>query len=368
MGSTTTTNIVVIGAGITGLTTALTLSRSPAYSINVIAEHLPNDTHHPPSYASPWAGAHYDTGSSPGTISNDLEKATYPHLYNLATKQPESAIELQDYRLILRTKDRGQEGYEKYKKSEERHPWVKHWFMPREEVQKLGFEDVAGEIDEVICYESMCINTVKYLRWLVGECKKNGVTFKQAKVGSIEEASKWHHSGKEPDVVVNATGLGARSLGGVEDRDMYSVKGQTVIVREPSHAMYGISDNEPDGRGEDEKCYIMKRPQGGGTVLGGCFRIGDEDGEVDEALAERIVWRIKKVAPELNRDLEVMKIGVGFRPARKGGVRIERERIGEIEVVHCYGHGGSGYQQSWGSAEVVKKLVEDVIRGRDPQL
>ena len=36
-----------------------------------------------------------------------------------------------------------------------------------------------------------------------------------------------------PDAVVVAVGLGARFLGGVEDKAMYPVRGQTVLVRAP---------------------------------------------------------------------------------------------------------------------------------------
>ena len=36
-----------------------------------------------------------------------------------------------------------------------------------------------------------------------------------------------------PDAVVVAAGLGARFLGGVEDKAMYPVRGQTVLVRAP---------------------------------------------------------------------------------------------------------------------------------------
>ena len=40
-----------------GLTTALLLSKSPRYSITVVAKHMPGD--YDIEYASPWAGANY---------------------------------------------------------------------------------------------------------------------------------------------------------------------------------------------------------------------------------------------------------------------------------------------------------------------
>jgi hypothetical protein len=55
----------------------------------------------------------------------------------------------------------------------------------------------------------------------------------------------------------------------------------------------------------------------------------------------------------------------GFRPARKGGVRLERESDSS-RIIHCYGHGGSGWSLSFGCALEVKSLVEDTIDEMGP--
>lgn len=44
-------------AGVTGLTTALLLSKNHVYKITVAAKHMPGD--YDIEYASPWAGANY---------------------------------------------------------------------------------------------------------------------------------------------------------------------------------------------------------------------------------------------------------------------------------------------------------------------
>ncbi|KAJ0306750.1 hypothetical protein COL5a_006106 [Colletotrichum fioriniae] len=50
-----TNNIVVLGAGVSGLTAALLLSKSKGNSITVISKHMPGD--YDIEYTSPWAGA-----------------------------------------------------------------------------------------------------------------------------------------------------------------------------------------------------------------------------------------------------------------------------------------------------------------------
>jgi D-amino-acid oxidase len=52
----------------------------------------------------------------------------------------------------------------------------------------------------------------------------------------------------------------------------------------------------------------------------------------------------------------------GLRPARKGNVRLEREkRNGKSNIVHSYGHGGSGWSFSFGCAVEVAKIVEGMV-------
>jgi glycine/D-amino acid oxidase-like deaminating enzyme len=49
----------------------------------------------------------------------------------------------------------------------------------------------------------------------------------------------------------------------------------------------------------------------------------------------------------------IIKITVCTRPFRAAGPRFDVEQIGHKTVVHNYGHGGSGWSLSWGSAAVV---------------
>jgi D-amino-acid oxidase len=40
--------------------------------------------------------------------------------------------------------------------------------------------------------------------------------------------------------------------------------------------------------------------------------------------------------------LQVLRHTVGLRPVREGGIRLEKESISGVTVVHNYGHGGYG--------------------------
>ncbi|QCI62848.1 FAD-dependent oxidoreductase [Phreatobacter stygius] len=54
----------------------------------------------------------------------------------------------------------------------------------------------------------------------------------------------------------------------------------------------------------------------------------------------------------------IVAINVCSRPFRAQGPRIEAERIGRKTVVHNYGHGGSGWSLSWGSAALAVRLAQ----------
>ncbi|HEX7784076.1 MAG TPA: FAD-dependent oxidoreductase [Sphingobium sp.] len=53
----------------------------------------------------------------------------------------------------------------------------------------------------------------------------------------------------------------------------------------------------------------------------------------------------------------MFRITVCLRPFRAAGPRIETEQVGRKLVVHNYGHGGSGWSLSWGSAEIAVGLA-----------
>jgi glycine/D-amino acid oxidase-like deaminating enzyme len=53
----------------------------------------------------------------------------------------------------------------------------------------------------------------------------------------------------------------------------------------------------------------------------------------------------------------LFRVTVCLRPFRAAGPRMEVERVGEKTVVHNYGHGGSGWSLSWGSATLAVEKV-----------
>jgi D-amino-acid oxidase len=151
-------------------------------------------------------------------------------------------------------------------------------------------------------------------------------------------------------VVVNCTGIGARSL--VPDEALVPVRGQVVIVENP-----GIGEFYLDhGDGGDDYVYLF--PHGDVAVLGGTAHEGADDLAPRPEVTARILRDITAVFPSL-RGARVVAERVGLRPVRPE-VRLEAEALPGGRVLwHNYGHGGAGVSLSWGcAAELTAAVLE----------
>ena len=175
-----------------------------------------------------------------------------------------------------------------------------------------------------------------YLAWLLAGLAAAGVPVRTRELTDLDAARE------HADLVVNATGLGAREL--VGDRELTPVRGQVVRVRCPAVQEWTLDEGHPDG-----PVYVI--PRGPDVICGGTADEGAEDLTPDPDTAAAILARCRAVVPEL-ADAEVLGHAVGLRPVRSA-VRLERVD----DVVHCYGHGGSGVTVSWGCADEVARLA-----------
>jgi D-amino-acid oxidase len=164
------------------------------------------------------------------------------------------------------------------------------------------------------------------------------------KIGTLSDTSLVAPSAR---VIVNCTGCGARDL--VPDPEVDAVRGQVVVAANPGVTEFFVgTGSEPD-----DLTYVF--PHGDVVVLGGTEQRGNWSLEADPGTAAHIVAACAAIEPALC-DVPVLEHRVGLRPARPR-VRLEAERSGEVTIVHNYGHGGSGVTLSWGCAQDAAGLV-----------
>ncbi|WP_369173998.1 FAD-dependent oxidoreductase [Streptomyces sp. R28] len=183
------------------------------------------------------------------------------------------------------------------------------------------------------------IDMATYLPWLRDRFLKAG--------GAIETRSVAGFGEVEAPVVVNCTGLGAREL--VPDASVRPVRGQLVVVENPGIRTW-LTSTDADG----EMAYYF--PQPGRLLLGGTAVEDDWSPEPDPGVAEAIVRRCAALRPEI-AGARVLAHRVGLRPGRDA-VRLKRAALpGGRVLVHNYGHGGAGVTVAWGCAEEAAGLA-----------
>ncbi|KAI0778791.1 nucleotide-binding domain-containing protein [Trametes elegans] len=357
-----TTQVVVLGAGVIGLTVAHVLSRDARYRVKIVARDLPEDLDSQ-AFASPWAGANW---SPMGTYNERIyrwEKTTYDRFWELI---PAGLAMASPSRVFY---DEGTDLDALWYKT-----LVRDFRILKDSELPDGTQAGVG-------FQTVSVWPEAYLPWLKAELVARGVEFVRRRVASLGEAAAL----AGPDgVLVNATGLGARSLIGLEDQAVYPIRGQTIVVANPAVNEFMCTElsasRPPPNADGGNATYIIPRPAPGGaftTILGGKYQADNWDTSFSAADARGILDRCAALAPALKdaAATRIVRHNVGLRPARRGGPRVQAERLGlplrsewlsdepqgaqgTVLVVHAYGFGPAGYQQSWGAAEEVASLVD----------
>lgn len=357
------TNVVILGAGVIGLTVAHVLTEgegSNLFNVTIVARDMPEDLTSQ-AFASPWAGADWSP-MQPDERLIRWEKHTFNKFWSLI---PTGLVKGVPYLIYSSA---GVEDIEK----------VTSWWkgIPRDFRVLPSDHPFPADLTSGVQFETFSVNPEVYLPWLKSELEKRGVRFSRRRVNSLDEACGL---AGERGAVINATGLGARSLFGVEDTKVYPIRGQTVLVYSPN-AKECVTIAPAGTTKPDKVTYVIPRASTPGMVLlGGTYEANNWDTSISVPSANRILARAKEVVPALNEPTtRIHAHNVGLRPAREGGPRVEAQFINVPStddliprpsdasadtktslVVHAYGFGPAGYQQSWGAAEEAVKLLKE---------
>ena len=343
----TQSRITIVGAGIIGLTTACTLlkeySTHPELRLSIISERFSPETTGDISagYWEPYGFESYD--------DRLLKWAMFTYEIFLSEffsiKADRAGInKLSAYTLIGYQGDGRDKTFERPVYSES----VRHFRMLEQNEMKMfqHLNPTEGFVFSTIAVEVKLY--LKELRAFLAEDRR--VTFVQKRIERLDELSE------DADLVINCSGLGARQL--ANDPTVRPARGQVIPIVAPwIKSVFNFDTEEGNG-------YII--PQCHSVVLGGTFQLNDWNTNPDENDTKKILRMCSKCLPAL-AEIDGGHAQVGLRPYRDGGVRLEHQRISErLDVIHCYGHSGSGVTLSWGCAKEVVELVKTFIPGGSP--
>lgn len=184
------------------------------------------------------------------------------------------------------------------------------------------------------------IDMPRYLDYLTKRLATAGCEVEIHQVRSLAEAAE------AAPIVVNCAGLGARAL--VGDDTVRPLFGQHVVVTNPGLQQLFLEINS----GPEWICYF---PHPQRVVCGGISIPGRWDTTAEPEVSERIMQRCRRIEPRL-AEAEVIETITGLRPDRPS-VRVEAEPLGRTLCVHNYGHSSNGVTLSWGCARDVVRLV-----------
>ena len=300
--------IVVVGAGVIGLSCALRLLEA-GHRVDVLARDLPLETTSSVAAAiwSPYLAFPQDRVSAWG-------RGTYQELARLADAGVDSIAMLRGAELLrARTAD----------------PW---WAEAVPALQRIV---PPTPYADGWSFRAPVIDMPRYLAWLAGRVLEAGGTITRMALARLPEAP----------LVVNCSGLGSRKL--ADDPAITPVRGQVVVIEQIGLEEWWLAEAGPAGTAPT---YVIPRRHE--IVLGGTADVGDWSRTPSSRTAEDILRRTAELVPAVE-GARILRHKVGLRPARPA---IRLERVGDI--IHCYGHGGSGVTVSWGCAEEVVSLAE----------
>ncbi|KAF4459498.1 D-amino-acid oxidase [Fusarium albosuccineum] len=341
--------VVIVGAGVLGLTTAAVLQdRYPRLRITIVAAEVPltppfTEAPRPsPDYASMWAGAHFrpDGGSAE---EHELALYTARVMKTIALRSPESGVQSVIGREIT---ERVPENKSHFKSGD-----VYALDKGEGEFHVLGSQELNPGGAWGCEYQTWIVNVHIYCRWLLTRFVRQGGNLVQRRLASLDEAFEvLEHESSCPPLVINCSGRNFDT-----DPRCNVIRGQTILVKNTYHKTATRHNKD------DSWSFLIPRPLGGGTIVGGTKQMGDWGTEIRPQETKAILEAAVKYWPDFVSkvdDFEVLAINVGRRPWRDGGLRIERETLGQDKVVvHGYGAGARGYELSWGAAERIVGLV-----------
>ncbi|KAF5306431.1 hypothetical protein FQR65_LT07343 [Abscondita terminalis] len=195
---------------------------------------------------------------------------------------------------------------------------------------------------------TLLIECELYLPWAARKFLGANGKIESKKISKISELS-----GKY-DVVVNCTGLGAKSL--CNDKKLVPMRGQVLKVHAPWVKTFFYAEVDT---------YII--PGFNAVTLGGCRQYDSVNLNICKYDCASIRERCESLLPSL-KSAPLTSQRVGLRPHRDI-VRVEKEIIttptGNIKVVHNYGHGGYGVSTSPGTSKYAAQLVKEMLIGNN---
>jgi len=323
--------VEVVGAGVIGLSTALRLLQR-GHEVTVRAAGTGERT-----TSSVAAALWYPYLAAPADATRRWGAVTYEVLTSLAASDPSAGVDLR-------------RGFELLDSSTDPPGWA-------DDVR--GFRAIVsadrrrrGDGRAALAgwtFEAPVADMAVYLPWLTSQVVTAGGrvdpddVLTPADLGSARVGTQ---------VRVLCTGLGSRDL--LADTDVVPVRGQVVLLSQVGLSTWVLDEADPQ-----RPTYVV--PRRDVVVCGGTALPDRWDDGVDDETTHDILARCRALVPGLAA-APVLGVRVGLRPVRPRVYLARDDSLGPdgVATIGCYGHGGAGVTLSWGCAEDVATMVDEL--------
>lgn len=370
---------VILGAGISGISTALTL-QALGFSPCIVSNYVPMQAEQTPKYPVP---------------TDYAMASAYPHNLRIENLRAVSSSSQEIFKQLELSSGSGVRLYRMFEVYEEEPPEPPLWN------ERLNFHNFDGKPESLRkhmnvparlgadhlwgwYFDSFFADMPQYLAFLWKIFDDCGGQFIQT---NLDNREKIQHL-CEGRNAINCLGIGSKSLFS-DDSPMSLVRGKQVLI--PNAPMLKAEGELPFAYNYTPTAEVFSRADGSSEyvhffarthdwLLGQTREAGQlgDDGEwIGEPVRGEHVdlngVQIPKAILTLNEELLKDIFGVSlanreligregyryYRDPNGAGVRLSTEEFGKSAIVHNYGHGGSGITMSWGcSLEAARLFVE----------
>lgn len=315
------TQITVLGAGVSGLSTGIVLADN-GYDVQIITKDLPHET-----TSAVAAAIWFPYEAYPEDKVAKWSHESFREFEQLA-KISESGVSFIPFTSYLDTIEE---------------PW---WLeaLPKSHLLEDWVKSPVNEEHRGYKMNVPLMESPVYLKYLLRRFLVAGGEVIHKEINSLEELDSY-------PLIINCTGLGARYL--FNDKHVFPIQGQIVKV-ETDPNISGMSTEYLMGENGDEMAYVI--PRRDCIVLGGTSKRHEFNLTPNPALTDRIIRHCATFQPKIE-ELAIQHSMVGLRPGRTE-IRVEKDA--ELPVIHNYGHGGAGYTVSWGCAQEVLNILQNL--------
>lgn len=316
-------NVVVVGSGIIGMSSALRLAQA-GYRVEILTR-------------------------EPALQTTSAVASAFWYPYRVGKSSSMNAWAVETYSEFSAQTERGVPGVSFVRLRELfRDPPAEPWWADQVDGFKtLSSADLKGEFLCAYEYVVPFTDTPVYLPWLQEELQSLKVPTAVAEVSTLKELFA------DFDLIVNCSGVWAADL--VEEDSVFPIRGQVQLVSP-------ITSENPEillfSDGGEVTC-IVRRSQDchlGVTIEEGDWRLLPEP-----MSAKAIRERCERLEPKL-KEAQTLRDLVGLRPGRNK-VRLEEQRYepSDTPIIHNYGHAAAGYTLCWGCASEVVRIASVAV-------